>query len=434
MEVLIRKSTRNLQGEITLPSSKSISNRLLIIQALCEENFQVENLSLAHDTVLMKELLIEIHKNELLGRKSHVMELDAENAGTVFRFITAFLAAKPGVFMLDGDARMRERPVGELVDALNKLGADIEYTAVKSYPPINIKGKILKGGEVEINAGISSQFVSALLMIAPTMVEGLTIQLKGSISSKPYIKMTISLMEQFGANVEWINNTLKVAGQAYSSGNISVEGDWSAASYWYLMAAFSEEVNLVLEGLQKDSIQGDAVIADVFKNFGVETVFIENGIRLSKSKYRLKNFKFDFTNYPDLVQAVAVCCAGLNIPARFSGLHSLKIKETDRLSALKNELSKLGNIVEVRGDELNILPSGTNIFTSGQNLTFKTYNDHRMAMALAPLSILFPEIIIEDPAVVSKSYPGFWDDMQKLGFDLTILKKHRSMDASMNAG
>ncbi|MCD4679670.1 MAG: 3-phosphoshikimate 1-carboxyvinyltransferase [Bacteroidales bacterium] len=434
MEVLIRKSTRNLQGEITLPSSKSISNRLLIIQALCEENFQVENLSLAHDTVLMKELLIEIHKNELLGRKSHVMELDAENAGTVFRFITAFLAAKPGVFMLDGDARMRERPVGELVDALNKLGADIEYTAVKSYPPINIKGKILKGGEVEINAGISSQFVSALLMIAPTMVEGLTIQLKGSISSKPYIKMTISLMEQFGANVEWINNTLKVAGQAYSSGNISVEGDWSAASYWYLMAAFSEEVNLVLEGLQKDSIQGDAVIADVFKNFGVETVFIENGIRLSKSKYRLKNFKFDFTNYPDLVQAVAVCCAGLNIPAKLSGLQSLKIKETDRLSALKNELRKLGNIVEVRGDELSILPSGTNIFTSGQNLTFKTYNDHRMAMALAPLSILFPEIIIEDPAVVSKSYPGFWDDMQKLGFDLTILKKHRSMDASMNAG
>ncbi len=417
----LRKPTKVLQGTIELPASKSISNRLLIIRSLCKDDFAIENHSQSDDTLTMEKLLKKIHDHES-EKRNDVLELDAKNAGTVFRFLTAYLASKPGTFILTGDERMKHRPVGELVNALKLLGADIEYIDKKDFPPIQIKGKKLSGGEVDINAGISSQFVSALLMIGPGLDDGLILHLKGSISSEPYIRMTTRLMEESGAGVKWDNNTISVSAKPYRPKQLIVESDWSSASYWYLLAVFSDEVNLVLKGLHKKSVQGDAVIADIFTHFGVQTEFFENGIRITKSKDLVEQFEYDFTDYPDLAQTLAVCCAGLNIPAKLTGLGSLKIKETDRLFALKTELLKLGNSVEISEDELSVLPSSKSM----QPIVINTYNDHRMAMAFTPLAILYPELVIENPDVVKKSYPAFWDDMEKVGFETMFLTKPQS--------
>lgn len=388
------------------------------MRALCKENFEIENISSADDTVVM-EHLIEIVKSYNETDKGEII-LDARNAGTVFRFYTAFLSANPGNYILTGDDRMKQRPVGPLVEALKDLGANIEYLDREGYPPLKIRGKHLKGGEVEIDAGISSQFVSALLMIAPLMNDGISMKLKGEIASKPYIDMTLGLMKELSIKSEWIDDMIKVDAQQYSPKTITVESDWSSASYWYLMAALSENADLVINDLRHESLQGDSVLPVLFENFGVKTEYIEEGIHLTKSYHKTDHFEYDFAHNPDLAQSVAVCCAGLNIPAELKGLKSLKIKETDRLIALQNEISKLGNPVKITEDEIDILPRTNKKL---QPLIIKTYNDHRMAMSFAPLAMIIPEVMIDSPDVVSKSYPGYWDDLQKVGFEIEFHAK-----------
>jgi len=424
MFLSITKNDRKLSGRVELPSSKSISNRLLIIRSLCDMHFHIDNLSFSDDTVLMKDLLRKIKEYEGV-----TLELDAKNAGTVFRFLTAFLAITPGNYILTGDERMKQRPVGALVDALKHIGADIQYHGETGYPPLKINGRDLQGGELEIDASISSQFISALLMVSPEMKENLRLGLKGRVSSKPYIRMTIKLMKQLGAEVEWNEDSIIVNPKPYHGGTLRVEADWSSASYWYLMAAFSDELSIHLNGLRRDSLQGDAIVADIFTSFGVHTEFTNNGITLTKKGNTVKDFSFDFSKYPDLAQSVAVCCSGLNIPAQLWGLKSLRIKETDRLVALKNELNKIGSIVEITEDELIIQPANTKGLqplvsnNQGNSFIINTYNDHRMAMAFAPLAIIYPEIIVEKPEVVTKSYPGFWEDLQKAGFEIEFHAK-----------
>ena len=409
---------RELNGEVNLPSSKSISNRLLILRSLCDKQFEITNISSANDTLLMESLLkkIEDHKDT---NSEEPLGLDAKNAGTVYRFLTAYLSVNSGKYIFTGDERMKQRPVGELVNALNKLGADIEYLEKKGYPPLKISGNTLKGGEAEIDASVSSQFISALLMIAPLMKQPLNLHLKGNINSAPYIQMTINLMQAMGVDVEWRKRSIYVNAGSYVAKDIIVEPDWSSASYWYLMAAFSDEVDLLLKGLTADSLQGDSVVAEIFEKSGVRSQYSEEGVRLTKQGDKTENFEFDFTACPDLAQTVAVCCAGLNIPATLSGLKSLKIKEADRLAALKNELGKLGYNVTKKNNELIIQPLVEKIQL--QSMPINTYSDHRMAMAFAPLAILRAGIIIDDPEVVKKSYPSFWDDLRKVGFRITPL-------------
>lgn len=438
--IKISRYRRELEVEVSLPSSKSISNRLLIIRSLCDQHFEITNISSADDTVLMESLLKKIEDCKYTGSYEHLV-IDAKNAGTVFRFLTAYLAITTGEYILTGDDRMKQRPVGPLVVALQKLGANIEYIEKEGYPPLKIVGKKLVGGTIGIESGVSSQFISALAMIAPALRNGMQIRLKGRIASQPYVEMTLKLMRELGVDYEWTNDLISITPQKYSPKNITIESDWSSASYWYLIAAFAEEVKLELHGLISNSLQGDFVLAHIFENFGVKTIFTENGIILQKHKKPVEYFEFDFSSHPDLAQTIAVCCAGLNIPAKLTGLQSLKIKETDRLEALEKELSKVGCDVAINDNELILYPKqlnkGLQSFignshnqlnkglqplvgkTYKDTLLIKTYNDHRMAMAFAPLAMLFPEIIIEDPEVVKKSYPSFWDDLKKAGFEIT---------------
>ncbi len=416
-KIKIRKTDKILKGEIQLPFSKSESNRLLIIQSLCDGEFSIKNLSDADDTVLLKK---NLEKIKTYGKPDIPKIIDTKNAGTIMRFLTAFLSNNPGKWILTGSERMKERPVGILVNVLRQLGAKIEYADKEAYPPLKISGTKLEGGEISVDASISSQYISALLMIAPMLPQGLTLELQGSISSMPYIKMTMEIMKFFGIKISDNKNIIKIKNQQYIARDFSVEADWSAASYWYEMTAFSDEVDLTLKGLKIKSLQGDAVIADVFKKFGVQTKFIPEGVHLSKTGKFVKKLYFDFNNYPDIALAVIVSCAGLNINGKFKGLKNLKIKETDRILALKTELKKAGcNFEETSksGWELKNISE----IQEPSSLQFSTYNDHRMAMSFAPLVIKYGEIEIENPGVVKKSYPGFWDDLKTIGFEICCI-------------
>ncbi len=429
-KTLSYQSRKKLNGEINLTASKSESNRALIIRSLCEEHFEISNLAEAEDTKILTQLLKEVQtasdtaqaetdemKSSDEQSDNNQLTLSVGIAGTVMRFMTAFLAVREGQWLLTSEERMKERPIRILVEALQQLGADIKYVGKEGYPPLKINGKKLSGGKVILDGSVSSQYVSALLMIAPTLTEGLEIEFAGEIISKPYIDMTISMMEYFGAKANWSGNTIKVNEGNYQTKEFTVEADWSAASYWYGFAALANEFDVTLYGLKKESLQGDAVVADIYKNFGVNTEFIENGIRITKQlNYSItQSLQFDFSNCPDIAQTVAVTCATLNVKARLTGLKTLRIKETDRIAALQTELNKLGFSVEVDGDDLLInrhsrangnLPDWT-------DKTIKTYNDHRMAMAFSPLSLI-NEITIEDAEVVKKSYPIFWEDLEVL--------------------
>ncbi len=395
-----------------LPASKSISNRVLIIWALVDYPFEITNLSNADDTLILKNLLERIKSSE-----EEPIHLDCGNAGTAFRFLTALLANKPGEWELTGSERMKQRPVKILVEALRDLGADIEYKGKNGFPPLSIKGKTLNGGIVSIDATTSSQYISALLMIAPVLPNGLELHLSGKTTSLPYIEMTLRIMKKMGINWECENNNIKIPPQKYLAKDFKVEADWSSAAYWYEIAAFSNNSEISLPGLKKDSFQGDAVLPEIYKYFGIETDFDENGIKITKTGKPTENFSFDFTGFPDLAQPVVVTCAGMNIPGEFIVPKNLRIKETDRLEALQSELKTLGyqtELIESGKHFILSLPKTNKQVKTNKRTIVKTYNDHRMALAFAPLCLLHKNLEIENPEVVSKSYPGYWGDLKML--------------------
>ncbi|MBL7814886.1 MAG: 3-phosphoshikimate 1-carboxyvinyltransferase [Saprospiraceae bacterium] len=410
----VSKPNRRIVGEITLDGSKSISNRILIIKALCEQPFAIHNLSTSNDTQTLVKLLAQTDNDTF----------DCGAAGTTFRFLTAYFSLQEGTQILTGSERMKQRPIGKLVNALRALGCDIEYLGTEGYPPLKINApKSLATDGLIISADTSSQYITALLLIAPTLPKGLKLTLDGTIVSRPYIEMTLSLMSYFGVQHTWEENTITVEKQAYQPREVTVEADWSAASYYYAMAAFADELDLTLNGLFKDSLQGDSVANEIGFHFGVDTTFTEGGIVLKKTDNPpAEFFEWDFVKCPDIAQTFAVVCAGKNVQGLFTGLETLFIKETDRVAALKNELAKVGvSFVKMparftqKSQKQYFMVEGK--FHIEQTPRFPTYEDHRMAMAFAPLA-MFHEVEIEEPKVVGKSYPQFWEDLQKLGFEV----------------
>ena len=399
---------QSLFTTVTLPGSKSISNRALILNALSLSNYEIENLSVCEDTRVITEAFA-----------SNTNVFDVRGAGTAMRFLTAFLAGVEGEWIVQGSARMHQRPIHPLVDTLISLGADIEYIEKKGYPPLKIKGNNLKGGEVYLTANVSSQFISALIMIAPTMELGLTLHLEHEVMSKPYIHLTQKMMEDYGVRIKWSNDAIIVKPKAYTPVPYYVEPDWSAASYWYSFVALMPEAEVKLKGLKKNSMQGDANIVHLFSDLGVETVYEEDAIVLRKKEVKAKKFFHNFINEPDLAQTFTVACCLMNIPFFFSGLQTLKIKETDRIVALINELKKLGYVL--RETENGILEWDGERCLTDETIVIETYEDHRMAMSFAPACLKFENMYINHPEVVTKSYPSFWDDMQQGGFKLNEL-------------
>lgn len=392
---------------IYLNSSKSESNRLLIIKALSEKEITIKNLSKANDSVLLKNLL----------ESENLVVWDAQDAGTSFRFLTSFLAIKKEHVVLSGTERMKQRPVKVLVDALNKIGAEILYLENEGFPPIYVKGKINQvKNKLDIPGDISSQYISSLLLIAPLLEKGIEINIEEPFYSRPYVNMTLNLMNSFGIKSEVKGNKISIKNQEFSSGSYIVESDWSAASYWYSILSISDNINnLTLQGLKKKSNQGDSVISELMKSFGVNTQYKEDGIVLTKIKFDTEEIELDFRDCPDLAQTILVVAAYHKIKLKVSGVESLKIKETDRLLAMKNELKKIGCdfyeednywVLEKRSREID------------DELAIDTYKDHRMAMAFAPLASK-KSIIINDPEVVVKSYPTYWEDLKKVGFIIT---------------
>ena len=392
---------------IYLNSSKSESNRLLIIKALSEKEITIKNLSKANDSVLLKNLL----------ESENLVVWDAQDAGTSFRFLTSFLAIKKEHVVLSGTERMKQRPVKVLVDALNKIGAEILYLENEGFPPIYVKGKINQvKNKLDIPGDISSQYISSLLLIAPLLEKGIEINIEEPFYSRPYVNMTLNLMNSFGIKSAVKGNKISIKNQEFSSGSYTVESDWSAASYWYSILSISDNINnLTLQGLKKKSNQGDSVISELMKSFGVNTQYKEDGIVLTKIKLDTEEIELDFRDCPDLAQTILVVAAYHKIKLKISGVESLKIKETDRLLAMKNELKKIGCdfyeegnfwILEKRNREID------------DELSIDTYKDHRMAMAFAPLASK-KSMIINDPDVVVKSYPTYWEDLKKVGFIIT---------------
>ncbi len=405
---------------VRLPLSKSESNRALIIAALTPGAELPRDVADCDDTDAMLAAL---------ERTSGPVNVGA--AGTAMRFLTAFYAVTPGAQVtLDGSERMRRRPIGELVTALRALGADIEYIGEEGYPPLAIKGRMLEGGDVDIPASVSSQFISALLMVGPTMEKGLRLHLKGRIVSRPYIYMTLEMMDRAGAQTEFDENeqVVTVKPVRYSRTLPAVEADWSAASYWFEIAAISAEP-VSLEGLRRKSLQGDAAVANLFKVTGLEASWDSDGLlNLQLTPDAGDRLELDLTDTPDLTQTLAVTCCMLGLPFRFEGVESLKIKETDRLSALQMELSKFGFILEVE-DPGMLIWRGARYEPEGEEIDpIQTYDDHRMAMAFAPAAIFFPGLQVNNCEVVSKSYPRFWSDLRAAGFTLEEVEKPAATD------
>ncbi len=393
-----------INATIQLPSSKSISNRALIISALGNGEHQLENLSDCDDTQVMIRAL-HAQPGETI---------DILAAGTAMRFLTAYLSVTQGDRIITGTQRMQQRPIQVLVNALRELGAHIDYVANEGFPPLRIQGTTLTKSHITLPGNVSSQYISALLMIGPSLKNGLKITLTGEIISRPYINLTLQLMKDFGGKATWMNDReLLVEPQPYASIPFYVESDWSASSYWYQIAALSNEANITLPGLFEKSYQGDSQVAHIFRSLGVETIYGDKTITLRKNGKPTERLEYDFINQPDLAQTFVVTCALLGIPFRFSGLQSLKIKETDRMAALICEMKKLGYILQE--SEGSILSWEGERYERSQE-AIDTYEDHRMAMAFAPACIVLPDICINDPHVVTKSYPRYWEDLQKAGF------------------
>lgn len=380
---------------------------MLIIRALADSGAVLHNLSDSDDTRVLEKALEE---NSLVK--------DVGHAGTSMRFLTAYLSTRAGKFELTGSDRMKQRPLGPLVDALKQLGAHIEYLENKGCPPLKIAGGGLKGGTIEIYAGISSQFISALMMIGPGIAGGLHIRLKGEVVSATYINMTLSLMNRCGSKVRFEGNEIFIPEAIYSVDEFMVEADWSGASYWFQVAALLPGSKILLPKLSGDSLQGDSVLVSLFECLGVNSSFDEEGLLIRSSEVELpRRFEYDFTGCPDLVQTCAVTLCALGIPFRFTGTRTLRVKETDRIAALGKELRKVGFVLQED-------PAGEWLSWDGSRCepelepVIATYHDHRMAMAFAPLAVSLGSIAIEDPGVVSKSYPGYWKDLEKAGFGM----------------
>ena len=417
-------SPKRLQATIQLPASKSISNRALIIYALSGGQVLPQNLSDCDDTEVMVRALRDMPE-----------VIDIKAAGTAMRFMTAFLAVTPsGSHMLTGTDRMKHRPIKPLVDALRHLGANISYAGEEGFPPLRINGQTLDGGELTVAGGISSQYISALLMVGPVLRKGLTLRLTGDIISRPYIDLTLWTMREFGADAEWTSvDTIRVEPKPYIAREYLIENDWSAASYWYEAVALSAdpEAEVRLTGLMDGSKQGDSSVRYLFSLLGVKTTFatkkagVPTTVTISKSGHRVGRLEYDFVNAPDLAQTFVCTCCALGVPFHFTGLQTLKIKETDRIAALKTELRKLGyqlediNDCELRWDgrKMPIANSQQPTANSQKPTAIDTYEDHRMALAFAPLAASLPAGI-NNPEVVSKSYPHYWDDLRQAGFQI----------------
>jgi len=383
MNYNISHPTKIVDCEINLPSSKSISNRLLIIKALCKQSFEIKNLSNSDDTNSLK--------NALNDTKNII---DVSAAGTSFRFLTSYLATQKGEeFILTGTERMKERPIHNLVAALQLLEAKIVYLEKDGFPPLQIKGTTILGGEITINASISSQFISSLLLIAPTLENGLILNISGDLVSKPYIQMTLRLMEEFGVKYSWNDKKIMVKRQDYIGKNYTVEADWSAATFWFQIAALTENCSIQLNGLCQESMQGDAKVRTIFKDFGIASIFENNTLILTKSDKKSLPKVINLIDTPDMYQSLRCTLFALNKTTKITGVSTLKNKEADREKAVKNELKKL---------------SASKII--------ETYKDHRMAMSFAPLSLKYGELTIKNSEVVSKSYPDFWQDLSRAGF------------------
>ncbi len=400
-----------LSGSIILEPSKSISNRVLIIQSLCKKEFKINRLSKSDDT----DALVK-----MLSTPSDV--LYSGHAGSSYRFMVARACLGNKEVKLDASEQLRRRPIGPLVKALQTLGADITYLNKEGFPPLQITPTphLAKDiHEIDLQAGVSSQFVSALLLIAPVLPNGLKINLINDPVSIPYIRMTLEVMKYFGVDYEWVDNTITVPHGEYKAREFTVEGDWSAASYYYSIAALSDEADIRVEGLSEHSLQGDAALSEFYQHFNVFTTYTENGIQLSKKENitRPKEVRFDFSKNPDIAQTVMVTLSGLGVKGVMTGLETLKIKETNRITAMQKELAKVKTFLEEKeedGKPLYILHGRAKWKDKAK---FDTYEDHRMAMAFAPFACLRP-IIIREPEVVTKSYPGYWNDIKKVGLNV----------------
>lgn len=414
MNLKLRKPSEIISGKIYLPGSKSISNRILIIKALSGLPFLIKNLSDSDDTK---------HLQEALDCYSNSSVIQVGHAGTDMRFLTAFLSLKNGSYELMGSDRLQQRPIKDLVEVLQTLGADIVYKNNVGYPPLLINGKQLLGGKVKIKGNVSSQFITALLLVAPYFTNGLELTITNELVSKPYVNMTIELMKEFGALVSWSDNVIivKPIPYSYSKNEYTIESDWSAASYYYSMIALSKlDTKLTIRGLLRNSLQADSVCDAIYKNFGVKTEYSENEIIITKSQNHIKQIlNNDFIECPDIVQTVVCTCVGLKCSFNFTGLQTLKVKETDRIIALKNEIKKFG--FELHITENSIEWTNENNIISLTPISIATYNDHRMAMSFATLSLVFDDMIIEDAMVVSKSYPLFWEHLKQIGINQTII-------------
>jgi len=402
-----------LKVDVSLPASKSISNRALIIYSLAGGSILPQNLSDCDDTSVMINALRDMPEI-----------IDIKAAGTAMRFMTAYLSVMKGTHVLTGTERMKHRPIGILVDALRHLGADISYVGEEGYPPLRITGQSLRGGELVLPGNVSSQYISALLMIGPALKDGLTLKLQGDVISRPYIDLTLWMMREFGADVEWTGaDTIKVKAQPYVAREYFIENDWSGASYWYEMVALSQdkEAEVRLSGLMDGSKQGDSSVRYIFSLLGVKTIFetkeegVPQMVTLRKSGRRVPRLEYDFVNSPDLAQTFVVACAMMGVKFHFRGLRTLKIKETDRIEALKAEMKKLGFVIHDKND--------SELFWDGErcepaaDMSIDTYEDHRMALAFAPIALV-QSVTINNPEVVTKSYPSFWTDMETAGFEI----------------
>ena len=409
-----------LKQTVQLPASKSISNRALVIHALSGGDVLPENLSDCDDT--------EVIVNAL---KDNPYEINIKAAGTAMRFMTAYLATRDGEeHVITGTERMKHRPIHILVDALRGLGADIEYVGKEGFPPLRIKGGKLEGGQLEVPGNVSSQFISALLLIGPCLSNGLTLRLTGDLISRPYIDLTLWMMREFGADADWsAYDTITVAGKPYSQRPYYIENDWSAASYWYEMMALSKQVDdeIRLEGLMDGSKQGDSSVRYIFSLLGVKTTFgtkkegVPTTVTLRHSGRCVPRLEYDFVNAPDMAQTFVVCCLMLDVPFYFRGLSTLKIKETDRIEALKKEALKLGFVLHDKND--------SELYWDGErcepmeDAAIDTYEDHRMALAFAPAAFRLKQLRINNPQVVTKSYPSYWEDIKAAGFALVNSEK-----------
>lgn len=403
--VCISHPTKKVSGTFALPGSKSESNRALILNKLAGNSSKIENISPSEDTQTLIKLLARPIKT-----------LDVKDAGTNMRFLTAYYCTINKNKIITGSQRMQQRPIGKLVDALREIGFKIHFVKEEGFPPVEIipTERVHLKYEITVDASESSQFISALVMISPVFPDGLTIKLVNKIVSKPYIVMTLKMMKLFGVSHQWNKNEIRIDHQPYRPIAYAVESDWSAASYWYSIAALSEEAEIILEGLKEQSMQGDKIIADLMKAFGVSTEYLTNGIKIKKENNALAGeMTFDFTDYPDLAQTIIVLAAAKNIRLHVKGLSTLRNKETDRIAALQSELKKAGSdLIQHKEDSFELIPGFR--FPSD---VIETYNDHRMAMAFAPLGIL-NEIKIQEPSVVKKSYPDFWNQLKLAGFSM----------------